>query len=99
MRSVGGSARCQALRNSLDEVAIAVVAVAAPPAAQQKPSRFASVILGCSDPQGEFGPFGQQSRAGMTSPQASAGTPAASRLSSKIDRAMTWRNILKGSEG
>jgi hypothetical protein len=83
----------------LDEVAIAVVVVTVPPAAQQKSSRFASVVLDCSDPQGEFGPFGQQSRVGMTSPQASAGTPAASRLVSKIDRAMMWRNILKGSEG
>jgi hypothetical protein len=83
----------------LDEVAIAVVVVTVPPAAQQKSSRFASVVLDCSDPQGEFGPFGQQSCVGMTSPQANAGTPAASRLISKIDSAMMWRNILKVSEG
>ena len=99
MRSAGRSARSQAFRISLDEVAIAVVVVTVPPAAQQESSRFASMVLDCLDPQGEFGPFGQQSRVGMTSPQAGAGTPAASRLISKIARAMMWRKILRGSEG
>ncbi len=91
MNSTGRSARSQCFRNSFDGAAIDVAVV--PSVAQQKSCRFVSAGLVCSVPQGAFGPFGQQLCVGTASPQANAGTPAASKLSNKIGKATMRRNI------